>query len=47
MKGILRMMVIFLLFFLGTTAMVHVDRECARMNRMEAKITIEKYAYLL
>ena len=47
MKTLMKSLVIFLLFFMGTTAVVHVDRWCAQMNGDEAKITIEKYASLL
>lgn len=47
MRGLVRFIVIFLLFFMGTAAVVQVDRSCGRMNGSEMKITIEKYASLL
>lgn len=57
MKPIVRFFVIFVLFFMGTTAMIHVDRQCAHMNGENGEImekventvenTIEKYASLL
>lgn len=47
MKTFAKAIVIFILFFMGTTAVVHVDRQCAQINGTEAKITIEKYASLL
>jgi len=56
MKTLCKSIVIFLLFFIGTTAVVHVDRQCAHMNRQSAVMTeavedaaeniIEKYASL-
>jgi len=46
MKTFAKAVAIFVLFFMGTTAVVHVDRQCARINGAEAKITIEKYASL-
>lgn len=56
MKTLMKSLVVFLLFFMGTTAMVHVDRQCAHMygktDEIMASIentvenTIEKYASL-
>ncbi len=57
MKGIGKFILIFVLFFVGTTAIVHVDRQCAQVNGVDQQIMpavekaaeniIEKYASLL
>ena len=53
MKTLAKSVIIALIFFLGTTAVIHVDRQNAQMYRQKAQImetienTIEKYASLL
>lgn len=53
MKTLAKCVVIALIFFLGTTAMVHVERQNAYMNGQQGQIIetleniIEKYASLL
>ena len=57
MKTLKQALLVFALFFFGTTAVVHIDRQCALMNGEDAVITealentaeniIEKYASLL
>ena len=52
MKTLAKSMIIALIFFVGTTALIHVDRQNAQMYRQKAQImetienTIEKYASL-
>ena len=56
MHTLIRMLCVFLFFFVGTVAVVHVDRQCSHMVRQDAQImetientvenTIEKYASL-
>jgi len=56
MRTWMNFIIIFLLFFMGTTAIIHVDRQCAHMDGKTAGIienventvenTIEKYASL-
>ena len=56
MKDWIKFMIVFVIFFTGTTAVIHVDRQCAHMERKTAEImenventvenTIEKYASL-
>lgn len=53
MKTLMKSLVIALIFFVGTTALIHVDRQAAYMNRQDGQIIesleniIEKYASLL
>ena len=57
MHTMIKMLCVFLIFFMGTTALVHVDRQCSHMVGQDAQImetientvenTIEKYASLL
>lgn len=53
MKTLVKSVIIALIFFLGTTAVIHVDRQNAQMYRQKAQFmetienTIEKYASLL
>lgn len=52
MKTLAKCMVITLIFFAGTTALIHVDRQNAQMHRQSGQIiesienTIEKYTSL-
>ena len=53
MKTLVKSVIIALIFYLGTTAVIHVDRQNAQMYRQKAQFketienTIEKYASLL
>ena len=52
MKTLAKSIVIALIFFAGTTALIHVDRQTAQMSRQNGQIiesienTIEKYTSL-
>lgn len=52
MKTWIKSLVIFLVFFMGSTAVIHVDRQCAHMYGESVEIissvenTIEKYVSL-
>lgn len=53
MKTLAKCILISLIFFVGTTALIHVDRQNAQMHRQSGQIIesieniIEKYASLL
>ena len=49
MRTLAKSIIIALIFFVGTTALIHVDRQAAQMNRQNEQIieilenTVEKY----